>query len=352
MEYGSEFHWGANAPYLREADTGFVQPDWRLMRSGRDALKALAKLAGRTRVLMPALCCESMLVPFRLAGYEIVLYRLTEELRADEADVSEKLRDGDLLLTMPYFGIRPFRDAFLQGLRESGRGILLAEDRTQDILVPRTEGFVPDVSLASLRKWAAMPEGGMLCTALRAETGTPEPRFAALRTEAMEKKDRYLTSWEPALKQDFLAELHTAEALLDEGAEPHGMDAANEAFLRRLDFAAIYDARVRNLRRLSALLAPLEREGRLRFLTREPEKSGLYLPLLLADRDAVQKAMAARDIYCPIIWPEPPEAAFCCPVSRHVVGHILCLPCDQRYDEADMSFIAETLREILGGKAV
>ena len=134
MEYGSEFHWGANAPYLREADTGFVQPDWRLMRSGRDALKALAKLAGRTRVLLPALCCESMLVPFRLAGYEIVLYRLTEELRADEADVSEKLRDGDLLLTMPYFGIRPFRDAFLQSLRESGRGILIAEDRTQDAL--------------------------------------------------------------------------------------------------------------------------------------------------------------------------------------------------------------------------
>ena len=352
MEYGSEFHRGANAPYLRETDTGFVRPDWQLMRSGRDALKALAGLAGRKRVLLPALCCESMLVPFRLAGYEIVLYRLTEELCADEADVSEKLRDGDLLLTMPYFGIRPFRDAYLQSLRESGRGIFLAEDRTQDILAARADGFTPDLTLASLRKWAAMPEGGMLRTASPADTGVPEPRFAALRTEAMEKKDRYLTSWDAALKQDFLAELHTAEALLDEGAEPHAMAAENASFLRRLDFAAIRAARARNLRRLTALLTPLERAGRLRFLTREPEKSGLYLPLLLDERDAVQKAMAARDIYCPVIWPEPPEAAFCCPVSRYVVGHILCLPCDQRYDEADMSFIAETLREILGGKAV
>ena len=190
----------------------------------------------------------------------------------------------------------------------------------------------------------------MLCTALQADTGAPEPRFAALRTEAMEKKDRYLTSWDAALKQDFLAELHRAEALLDEGAEPHSMDAANAAFLRRLDFAAIYEARVRNLRCLTGILAPLEREGRLRFLTREPEKSGLYLPLLLEERDKVQKAMAARDVYCPVIWPAPPETAGVCPVSREVVGHILCLPCDQRYGEEDMSFIAETLCDILGGK--
>ena len=46
------------------------------------------------------------------------------------------------------------------------------------------------------------------------------------------------------------------------------------------------------------------------------------------------------------------QAAGVCPVSHRVTEHILCLPCDQRYDEADMSFIAETLREILGGKAV
>ena len=347
MEYGSEFHRGANAPWLREADTGFVRADWRLMRSGRDALKALAKLAGRKRVLLPALCCESMLVPFQLAGYELVFYRLTQALCADEADVAEKLRDGDLLLTMPYFGIRPFRDAFLQSLRESGRGILIAEDRTQDIIVPREDRFLPDVTLASLRKWAAMPEGGMLCTALRVDPGTPEPRFAALRTEAMEKKDRYLTCWDAALKQDFLSELHKAEALLDEGAEPHGMDGANAAYLRRLDFAAIYDARVRNLRCLTALLAPLERAGKLRFLTAAPEKSGLYLPLLLDERDKVQKAMAARDVYCPVIWPEPPEVAGVCPVSRHVVGHILCLPCDQRYGAEEMDFIIRAVRDCL-----
>ena len=239
MEYGSEFHRGANAPYLREADTGFVQADWVLTRSGRDALKTLAKLAGRKRVLLPALCCESMLVPFQLADCEIVFYRLTEQLCADEADVREKLRDGDLLLYMPYFGIRPFRDDFLRELRESGRGILLAEDRTQDILVPRADGFVPDVTLASLRKWAAMPEGGMLRTALQADPGAPEPRFAALRTEAMEKKSRYLESWDAALKQDFLENGGIKEqmsAARRKWREEHGMGYLNGSYGRNGNF--------------------------------------------------------------------------------------------------------------------
>ena len=35
MEYGSEYHWLANEPFLREADTGFVRDDWQLYRSGR-----------------------------------------------------------------------------------------------------------------------------------------------------------------------------------------------------------------------------------------------------------------------------------------------------------------------------
>ena len=55
MEYGSEFHARANDPFER-AFPGFVQDDWRLVRSGRDALKALAGLVRGRRVLLPALC--------------------------------------------------------------------------------------------------------------------------------------------------------------------------------------------------------------------------------------------------------------------------------------------------------
>ena len=80
---------------------------------------------------------------------------------------AKKLTDGTVLLYMRYFGVRPFTDEFLLSLRESVRGITLIEDRTHDVIVPRgEERFAPDAVLASLRKWAALPEGGMLRTGM------------------------------------------------------------------------------------------------------------------------------------------------------------------------------------------
>lgn len=347
MEYGSEFHARANEPFER-AFPGFVQDDWQLVRSGRDALKALAGLVRGGRVLLPALCCESMIVPFALNGCEVGFYRLREDLRGDETDVRDKLADGALLLYMPYFGIRPFSDAFLRQLKSCGRGILLAEDRTQDVVVPRREdGFVPDATLASLRKWAALPEGGMLRTALPVEIGPADSFFGDMRQEAMEEKARYLESWEPSLKQDFLQKLHTAEATLDEKPGAAGMSEHWRRQLERLDFDAVYRARRRNILYLRDKLEPLREAGKLRFLTQRPEDSTLYLPLLVEDRNAVQRALAERGIYCPVIWPEPEQAAGVCPVSHRVTEHILCLPCDQRYGESDMDFYADCLFGIM-----
>ena len=343
MEYGSEFDARANLAFTGSAGA-FVQEDWQLYRSGRDAMKALARLLGPRRVLLPALCCESMIGPFTANGWEVGFYRMTADFRGDEADAREKLRAGDLLLVMPYFGIRPFSAAFLKSLRDE----YIVEDRTQDIIVPRIkEDFHPHATLASLRKWAALPDGGMLQTALGAGEGVSDGRFAAWREEAMEKKSRYLESWEPAVKQDFLAELARASDLLDADAVPVFMGERSRACLRTLDAAAIYRARLKNVRRLAARLTPLRESGKLRFLGEDAENGPLYFPLLLEERGRVQRAMAEKGVYCPVIWPEPKEAAGVCPNAKYAVEHMLAIPCDQRYGEKDMDFIAACLTEVL-----
>ena len=60
-----------------------------------------------------------------------------------------------------------------------------------------------------------------------------DARFGDTRREVMEMKVRYLETWEPELKKDFLDMLHGAERLLDESGEPCGMSAEYEALLRR-----------------------------------------------------------------------------------------------------------------------
>ena len=345
MEYGSEFDARANDRFVR-AFPGFVEDDWLLFRSGRDAMKALSRACGPRPVLLPALCCDSMIVPLALCGCEVSFYRLRADLRADEADVLQKAGPGTLLIYTPYFGVHPFTDAFLQRLRDSG--VLLAEDRTQDIPIRRAPGgFEPDAVFASLRKWAALPEGGMLRTALPAQTDPADSRFGDMRREAMEKKTRYLETNDPALKHDFLRELHEAEALLDASAAAPAMSADCREQLLHLDLREIGEVRLRNLRRLAERLEPLRQAGKLRFLSETPEQSGLYLPILLEDREPVKKALWAQGAYHPVIWPEPERAAGICPVSRFVVDHMLALIVDQRCALSDMDKIADAIIEII-----
>ena len=352
MEYGSEFDWLANSPYINGPASGrFVRDEWELYRSGRDALKALARIAGRpgTRVLLPALCCESMILPFTLNGCSVGFYKLKPDLRGDERDVLSKLGSAAILVYIRYFGVRPFTDAFLNEIRCGGRDVTIVEDRTHDIIVPRAaEGFEPDAVLASLRKWAALPEGGMLSTGLGSCREAPDSRFGDMRREAMRMKVRYLKNPEPEVKRDFLDVLHRAEDLLDESGEPAGIMPEYEALLRSIDFESLYAGRRANVLRLKERLEPLRTAGKLRFLSEQPENNTLYFPLLLEQRGEVQRAMAQRNIYCPVIWPEPEAAAGVCRVSHYVTEHMLGLPCDQRYSLQDMDFIADMLTEVLG----
>lgn len=349
-EYGSEYNWSAGEGFLRRDRAGLGLAGAEFYRSGRDTLKAVAALGGRGpgTVLLPALCCESMIVPFALNGCKVEFYRLREDLTGDAEDVCAKLRDGALLLYMRYFGIKPFEDGFLAGLRGRFRDILLVEDRTQDLVVPRAgEGFTPDAMLASVRKWAPLPEGGVLLTQLEHPRGLPDSRFGDMRREAAMKKDDYFASGEPELKAGFLDELHRAERLLDEGAAPRSMSPEYLERLEHTDFPLIFNRRRENIRRLRARLEPLAASGRLRFLTENAEDSTLYFPILLENRDEVQRRMAQKGIYCPVIWPQPPETAGICEVSERVTAHMLALMCDQRYDQSDMDFIADTLSAAL-----
>lgn len=345
LEYGSEFDWNANKQFQSGSK---IPDDWQLFRSGRDALKAFARIADRKRVLMPALCCESMILPFVQNGYEPVFYRMKEDLSGDGEDVLRKIRPGDVLLYMRYFGVRPFSDGFLSELRTE-KNILLLEDRTHDILIPREPGDIePDAAAASLRKWAALPEGGMLKTVLGNVSAGHDSAYGNLRLTAMKEKSRYLETGDELLHRAYLEKLRQAERLLDQDGEPAAMSPQYEEIVREIDYPAIHSVRVNNLRHLRIRLDALFSAGMIRLMTPAPEKSGLYLPILVKERDRVQRELIRRRIYCPAaIWPEPQAAAGICPVSRFITEHMLSVLCDQRCSEEDIDYIADNLIEIL-----
>lgn len=346
-EYGSEHHWQSRRGFEGVTRRREIYA-WRFYRSGRDALKQVARLHRGAPVLLPALCCASMILPFTLNGCPVAFYKLKPDLTGDEADVLSKAAPGTVLLYMPYFDVQPFTTDFLARLRQSG--VILLEDRTQDIIVGRPAPFTPDYTVASIRKWAALPEGGILKTAAALPRVGADGRFGALRRQAMEEKGLYLENGDEALKQDFLEKFHEAEALLDESGRPVAMSMENRAYLENIDFARVLAARRRNAGVLEQALADLIAAGTIKPLCRSESTAGLYYPILLENRDAVQQALARRSIYCPVIWPIPAQAQGVCEICEATAAHILALPCDQRYTEQDMTTIAETLTAIITGE--
>ena len=343
-EYGSEHHWQSRQGFEGVTRRREIY-DWRFYRSGRDALKQVARLHPGASVLLPALCCESMILPFTLNGCPVAFYKLKPDLTGDEADVLSKAAPGTVLLYMPYFDVQPFTTDFLSRLRQSG--VILLEDRTQDIIVGRPAAFLPDYTVASIRKWAALPEGGILKTAAVLPRVAADSRFGALRRQAMEEKGLYLENGDAELKQNFLEKFHEAEALLDESGQPVSMSMENRAYMENIDFALVLSARRRNAAVLERALEALTAAGTIRPLCKSETTAGLYYPILLENRDAVQQALARRNIYCPVIWPIPAQAQGICENSETTAAHVLALPCDQRYTERDMLHIAEELKTIL-----
>ena len=350
-EYGSKFDWSSNAPYLGGKGLRMDGAAW--YRSGRDALRALASLPGErpTAVLLPALCCESMVLPFAQCGLDVAFYRMAPDLSGSSEDLLAKLQDGAMLVYMRYFGIRPFSDDFLASLRTRYRGLTLVEDRTHDIIIPRQgDCFRPDATLASARKWAALPEGGLLVCDAGTPAGESDGRFRDMQREAMEKKSRFLRGSAEDGPEDYLELFRRSEALLDESSGPRAISADCMSLIDGMDFEGLLSRRRKNVARLKALLAPAEESGRLRFLSQTPEDSTLYFPILLDDRDAVQRELGRRRVYCPVIWPAPDRARGLCPAADETVAHMLALPCDQRYGESDMDAITAELLDVLGGE--
>ena len=233
-------------------------------------MKQLAAAHSGEKVLLPALCCESMILPFQQNGCKVDFYRLRSDLTGDEEDVLKKLSPGCILLYMTYFDVRPFSDALLEKLRT--RKVFLLEDRTQDIIVPRRGGFQPEAMIASLRKWAAMPEGGLAeDRALPLPEAPADSRFARLRLEAMEEKGEYLEKGLPEMKADFLKKLHEADELLDESGQARRHDSVRTCgYIEELDFEKILcNTAAATAAILGRELADCrQRTGKLRFMGR------------------------------------------------------------------------------------
>lgn len=352
FEIGSEYDWNSTKPYLeRKKNEHFHVDDihtFKFLRSGRDALRYIAKAYRHEKkvVLMPALCCSCMPDPFEDEGYEVIYYKLKDNFEVCVEDVLSKIKSDSIFLFMNYFAIPSLSKPDREAIIKSHRGIVTIEDITHDFLKRKMENCEADITICSIRKWLAVPDGGLLFSRSQlSQIGMKrDSYFADKRVSAMKKKNIYLESGLSKEKNIFRMELSESNNYIDAVKNIAKISDASIEILEHVNFTYMYKDRLKNSRLLFEKICNVKK---IEVLESQAVDSTLYFPILVDNQKKVQEKLAQKGVYAPVIWPLPKQAEGICKIADKVSAHMLGIPCDHRYSKEEMLKVAEIICEVV-----
>ena len=338
-EYGYEYDAVLNEPVWEETKGKTTQNTIfgaRCLRSGRDALKAIAREYSPRVVFLPALACDSMVFPFEMYGHTVQYYNMNKDysINADSVMTNEK---PAFFLYMDYFGLCAIRDEELEKLR-SKENMIFIEDRTHNLIWKRTSSFQPDYIMASLRKWIPVPDGGLLWGKINKPLET-DTSFSSTRLKAQCMRHKFFQSGNEALKTEYRKVFSEVSEIIDKD-EPSAMSAYSYALAKNTDWESVRKVRKENAK---TLIQILQASPNITLIQKDTGFSDLYVAFTVKKRDAVQKLLSQEGIFNTIIWPLSDRQKKVCRVSKFTEEHMLAAPCDQRYTAEDMKYIGKEI---------
>ncbi len=313
--------WTAGRPYA-----AFV--------NARSAFAALVATFPRAAVWLPAFLCGDLAQP-AYAG-RTKFYPVRDGFEPDLARLEAEAATGDIVLVPAYFGL-PISPQARSALARRP-DLRVAEDRAQ-ALGPEPGG-APGWRLYSPRKLFGVADGGILVA--HDQTDVPPGPFGAADSEALWLAPR-LRAEDPAGQRNALwhAANQAKEAAMAVTSEP--MTGLSLSILSATSLTGLSAPRLANWRALDAELRAWSA------LPADPAAPPLGYVLRLAPdlRERVLRGLHAQRIFAAVHWPKIAAPAEDFPREAQWARELITLPCDHRYDAADMARIAAAVKALL-----
>lgn len=320
-EIGSEF-W--DVPLSKSSSFSLTSSNkWFL--SGRSALRAIIKVVKEQynvrSIAIPAWCCESIIKPFLLEGIAVSFY----PVYPDNVSLRQEIRtDCDAVLIMDFFG---FVSEY-----ECHNGIVI-RDLTHSVF--NNIHSDAQFSFGSLRKWCGFKTGGFASIST-SEQYSQSDDYIQKRAYAMKLKKQYLES--QIEEKTFLQIFAEAEEMLEDFDIYQG-DIEEYSIVPHIDVETIIQRRRNNARILTEAFT-----DQCIFKEIHEKDCPLFVPILVENREYLQKYLADHGIFCPHHWPVS-DAHEVDEQTKILYENELSLVCDQRYNDDDMYRIIQVLRE-------
>lgn len=319
------------------------------LRSAREALFAICQIEKMKVVLMPSLCCASMVQPFIQAGVEVRYYKILPGLKIDFADLKSKIAKDSAILVMHYYGIRSYDEQELINLKGQFDNTTVIQDCTQHVFTKELFDSNADYWVGSIRKWVAIADGAFLASKKHKLTGinreSIDDGFVSKTYEAMKLKQEYLKTGNITIKDKYRDYFGQCMAQLKRTIVIHEMSSiSRELFFNVVDCEEVIARRYNNFHFLRKEIDELYPDSLK--LTVE-QNAPLCFNVVVNDRDAVQKKLADHGVYCQVLWPLTKEAEKTCRYSEWYSKHMLAIPCDQRYTVKEMENVSKHLVKVM-----
>ena len=321
------------------------------LRTGREALLYVSRNCKPDKapvILCPAYSCWSMVAPFFLSKWKVLYYRLNEDLTIDEDFLENALHKStpDAILTMNYFGSASTQRA-IRIVKSLHPNITVIEDFSHcTFCFDKIYDEQVDYYVSSIRKSVGVCDGAVVISRIPTNkdyVDRPAPEFGDLRFKAQRQKGLYSVTKSQDDKENFLSQLRFGESMINTIDGVHPISERSLEMLEMLNGGNIAFARKENMRHLwNALKYNVEM---IPGIERCFDGAPFSLPILVKDRDEVQKQLVSKGVYTPVLWPIDDTARHICNNSAYMADNMLSLPIDQRYDWDDIEDIARIVLE-------
>ena len=297
-------------------------PELYKINLGRTAMKLLVKVRGYKKVYLPHFLCDSVIAACEEAGCATEYYSHRPDY---SIDLPERiLSDDEVLYLVNHYG-QLTDEKILEYKKKYGNVIV---DHTHDFFRHPLPGID---TLYSVRKYFGVSDGAYVST--DAELGLEDY-----------EQDRSYNRMEHILGR-FDADAGTFyKKMLDNAAGYHGapimrMSKVTENLLKSIDYESVKEARNRNYAALKKYLPDTNDFNKI-----TPDGPFTY-PFHNEQGVQLRKNLAARKIFVPTYWSNILSNRPWTAVEYAWASNILPIPCDQRYTEEDMKYVAEAVKE-------
>jgi len=341
-EVGGEFHWceWPQGPYIPWPEPAV----WYAL--GRYAVAALLRMTRpRPRLWIPDYFCHDVVEHWR-GLCRPLMYR--DDPRWPEPNwQSLRVRPGDWVLAMNYFGIR-HQDPWKSW--KERENVCLLEDHSHDPVSEWARSSDADYAFASLRKTLPVPDGGLLWSPrhrkLPAMPKQEAPsRAASLKLSAMLLKSEYLAGRASVgVKVEYRRLQKQGEDCFVIGEVTAISPVSRELLRSGVPQIWCRRRRANATQLLRGLHAWSVAEA---VTTKGIAETPLAMVLCFGSkeaRDKCRKYLESKDVYCPIHWPMPPSAGW---AARQLSGRLLSIPIDHRYKPSDVRMITKSLTKFV-----